>query len=444
MSKLDAKAALEVLREYYATVTKEQFLEDLHRWTPEFFDDEGAEDTAPKNGARNEDGPKHDASKERAMNGSSRNGSKKAFKIVVLPGDGIGPEVVAEGVKVLRSVERRFGHRFDLDEHIVGGAAIDAYGTPLKPETTAAAKRADAVLLGAVGGPKWDDPKAEVRPEQAVLGLRKSLGLYANLRPVRTLPALIDNSTFKPEVIRGVDLLFVRELTGGTYFAKPKKIWTTKAGTRAVDTTFYTEQEIERVVRAAFELARGRRKKVTSVDKANVMATSRLWRIVAERVAAEYPDVEFGHMLADSCAMHLTRRPTDFDVVVADNLFGDLLTDLAAMLGGSLGMLPSASLGAGKASLYEPIHGSAPDIAGKGLANPLATILSVAMLLRHALKLETEAAAVEAAVMRALDDGVRTPDTARAGEKALLCTEMGDLIATSVAEAQPAVAVCPE
>ena len=365
----------------------------------------------------------------------------KAFKIVVLPGDGIGPEVVAEGVKVLRSVEQRFGHRFDLQEHTVGGAAIDAFGTPLKPETLTAAKRADAVLLGAVGGPKWDNPNAETRPELAVLGIRKGLGLYANLRPVKTLPSLIDNSTFKPDVIRGVDLLFVRELTGGTYFAKPKKKWETKTGWRAVDTTFYTEQEIERAVRTAFELARGRRKKVTSVDKANVMETSRLWRIVAERVAAENPDVEFGHMLADSCAMHLTRRPTDFDVVVADNLFGDLLTDLAAMLGGSLGMLPSASLGAGKASLYEPIHGSAPDIAGKGLANPLATILSVAMLLRHALKLETEAAAVEAAVLRALDDGLRTPDTARAGEKALLCAEMGDHIAAAVAEAQPAVAV---
>ncbi len=370
--------------------------------------------------------------------------AKKAYKIVVLPGDGIGPEVVAEGVKVLRSIEKRFGHTFNLEEHTVGGAAIDKYGIPVQPETLAAAKKADAVLLGAVGGPKWDDPKAEVRPEQAVLGLRKGLGLYANLRPVRTLPALIDNSTFKPEVIAGVDLLFVRELTGGTYFAQPKKIWETKAGVRAVDTTFYTEQEIERAVRAAFELAKGRRKKVTSVDKANVMATSRLWRIVAERVAGDYPDIEFGNMLADSCAMHLTRRPTDFDVIVADNLFGDLLTDLAAMLGGSLGMLPSASLGAGKASLYEPIHGSAPDIAGKGLANPLATILSVAMLLRHGLKLEAEAAAIEAAVHQALDEGLRTPDTARAGEKALLCAEMGDQIAASVAaaaEGQAAVAV---
>ena len=216
MTKLDAKIAREALREYFATVTNEQFLADLRRWTPEFFDDETADQA-----------PKEDVPKERRMNGSSKNGAKKTYKIVVLPGDGIGPEVVAEGVKVLRSVERRFGHRFDLQEHTVGGSAIDAFGTPLKPETVTAAKRADAVLLGAVGGPKWDDPKAEVRPEQAVLGLRKSLGLYANLRPVRTLPALIDNSTFKPDVIRGVDLLFVRELTGGTYFARPKKIWDT-------------------------------------------------------------------------------------------------------------------------------------------------------------------------------------------------------------------------
>ena len=238
-----------------------------------------------------------------------------------------------------------------------------------------------------------------------------------------------------------MDLLFVRELTGGTYFAKPKKIWETKPGTRAVDTTLYTEQEIERAVRAAFELARGRRKKVTSVDKANVMATSRLWRIVAERVGADYPDIQLEHMLADACGMHLTRRPTDFDVIVADNLFGDMLTDLAAMLGGSLGMLPSASLGSGRASLYEPIHGSAPDIAGKGLANPLAAILSAAMLLRHALKLETEATVIEAAVQRALEEGLRTPDTARAGEQSLLCSEMGDAIAASVAETQAAVAV---
>jgi 3-isopropylmalate dehydrogenase len=364
----------------------------------------------------------------------------KSFNIVVLPGDGIGPEVVAEGVKALRAVERRFGHRFELREETIGGGAIDAYGVPIRPETVAACKKADAVLLGAVGGPKWDDPNAPVRPEQAVLELRKRLGLYANLRPTRTLPALAGNSTFKEDVVRGVDLLFIRELTGGTYFAKPKKIWDTPRGRRAVDTTAYSEQEIERAVRVGCELARGRRKKLTSVDKANVMATSRLWRQVAERVAAEYPDVEFSHMLADACAMHLTRRPTDFDVIVTDNLFGDLLTDLSAMLAGSLGMLPSASLGDGSRGLYEPIHGSAPDIAGRGLANPLATILSVALLLRHSLKLETEARAVESAVEQALDRGLRTPDTAAPGQRPLTTADMGDAVSEIVEAKQLAVA----
>ena len=356
----------------------------------------------------------------------------QSFRIVVLSGDGIGPEVVAEGVKTLRAIERCFGHRFDVAEEIVGGAAIDAYGVPLRPETISACKRADAVLLGAVGGPKWDDPNATVRPEQAVLELRKRLGLFANLRPVRTLPALVGNSTFREEVVRGVDLLFVRELTGGTYFARPKKVWDTPTGRRAVDTTAYSEGEIERAVRVACELARARRKRLTSVDKANVMATSRLWRQVAQRVASEYPDLSFNHMLADACAMHLTRRPTDFDVIVTDNLFGDLLTDLSAMLAGSLGMLPSASLGSGTLGLYEPIHGSAPDIAGKGLANPLATILSVALLLRHSLKLEDEAQAVEGAVSQVLDDGLRTADTAAAGERALKTAEVGDAVARAV------------
>ena len=367
----------------------------------------------------------------------------RAFRIVVLPGDGIGPEVVAEGVKVLRAVGRRFGHRFELSEETVGGAAIDAYGVPLRPETLAACKGADAVLLGAVGGPKWDDPKANVRPEQAVLELRKRLGLFANLRPVRTLPALVGNSTFKEEVIRGVDLIFVRELTGGTYFARPKKVWNTPRGLRAVDTTAYTEQEIERAVRVGCELARARRKRLTSVDKANVMATSRLWRQVAERVAAEYPDLTFSHVLADACAMQLTRRPTDFDVIVTDNLFGDLLTDLSAMLAGSLGMLPSASLGRGKLGLYEPIHGSAPDIAGQGLANPLATILSVGLLLRHSLDLEAEARAVESAVEQVLDRGLRTPDTAAPGQPALLTGEMGDAVVQGLEARQPAVVASP-
>ncbi|MFN8526622.1 MAG: 3-isopropylmalate dehydrogenase [Chloroflexota bacterium] len=365
---------------------------------------------------------------------------KKSFNIVVLPGDGIGPEVVAQGVRVLRAVGERFGHRFETHEDIVGGGAIDKFGTPMRDETLARAKKADAVLLGAVGGPKWDDPKATVRPEQAVLALRKQLGLFANLRPVKTLPALVGNSTFRPEVITGVDLIFIRELTGGTYFASPKKIWSTARGLKAVDTTLYTEQEIERALRVGFELARKRRKRLHSVDKANVMATSRLWRQVADRVAAEYSDVTFSHMLADACAMHLTRKPTDFDVIVTDNLFGDLLTDLSSMLAGSLGMLPSASLGKGRLGLYEPIHGSAPDIAGKGLANPLATILSVAMMLRLSLGLEQEAAAVEAAVAGALDRGLRTPDTAAPGQQALLTSEMGDAIVESIAAKEPALA----
>ncbi len=368
----------------------------------------------------------------------------RTYKIVVLPGDGIGPEVVAEGMKVLRAVERRFELSFDLREEIVGGGAIDAYGVPLRPETLAACKRADAVLLGAVGGPKWDDPNAPVRPEQAVLELRKRLGLFANLRPVRTLPALVDNSTFRAEVVDGVDLMFVRELTGGTYFAKPKKVWETPRGRRAVDTTAYTEQEIERAVRVGCELARRRRKHLTSVDKANVMATSRLWRQVAERVAADYPDVRFDHMLADACAMHITRRPTDFDVIVTDNLFGDLLTDLSSMLAGSLGMLPSASLGTvtstGTLGLYEPIHGSAPDIAGKGLANPMATILSMALLLRHSLGLVEAARAVEVAVETTLDRGDRTSDTAPPGQRALSTSEMGDRIADTISQRELALA----
>ncbi len=411
---IDPKVAGEILRKHFAEVTPKQFVRNLKKSNPYLF--------------------------SRAWSKPSDSAMTRPFRIVVLPGDGIGPEVVAEGVKVLRALNRRFWRSFDIQEETIGGAAIDAYGVPLRPETLEACKSADAVLLGAVGGQKWDDPNAPVRPEQAVLGLRKGLGLFANLRPVRTLPALVGNSTFKAEVITGVDLIFVRELTGGTYFANPKKIWRTARGQRAVDTTLYTEQEIERAVRVGFELARGRRKRLHSVDKANVMATSRLWRQVAERVAADYPDVQFSHMLADACAMHLTRRPTDFDVIVTDNLFGDLLTDLSSMLAGSLGLLPSASLGVGKLGLYEPIHGSAPDIAGKGLANPLATILSVALLLRHSLGLEAEARAVESAVEDALNRGLRTPDTAAPGEHALLTQEMGDAIAAAVEEKATALA----
>jgi 3-isopropylmalate dehydrogenase len=351
----------------------------------------------------------------------------------VLPGDGIGPEVVAEAVKVLRALP---GLDFLLDEDLVGGAAIDAHGTALRPETVKLAKKSDAVLFGAVGGPKWDDPKAEVRPEQAILGLRAALGTFANLRPARMQPALVHLSPLKPEIVQGADVLFIRELVAGTYFAKPKKYWQTQSGEwRAVDTCAYTEPQVERTVRMAFELARGRRKKVHVADKQNVMATSRLWRDVATRVAAEYSDVEFQAILADALAMHLLYRPGQFDVVVTDNLFGDMITDEAAALAGSMGLMPSASLGSGRnrlggyLGLYEPIHGTAPDIAGQKKANPIATIQSLALLLRYSLKLEREARAIEAAIEDAIELGLRTPDIARQGEKTVSTAEMGDAIA---------------
>jgi 3-isopropylmalate dehydrogenase len=354
------------------------------------------------------------------------------FNILILPGDGIGPEVVKEGCRVLEAVHDRFGHEFELIEETIGGAAIDRYGVPIRDETINLARQSDAVLFGAVGGPKWDDPKAPIRPEQAVLRLRKDLDLFANLRPTRAFPALLGSSTLKPEVVSGVDFIFIRELTGGTYFAEPKRVWQTADGRQSVDTCFYTEQEIARVVRVAFEIARGRKKVVHSIDKANVMATSRLWRQVAEEVAREYPDVKLVHVLADACAMHMLRRPTDYDVLVADNLFGDMLTDEAAMLAGSLGLMPSASLGSGSLGLYEPIHGSAPDIAGQGKANPLATVLSVALMLRHSLKLEQEALAVEQAVDDVLARGLRTPDLSGGDGSVLSTAEMGEAVADSV------------
>jgi 3-isopropylmalate dehydrogenase len=364
---------------------------------------------------------------------------KKDFSVLVLPGDGVGPEVVGEACKVIEAVVDRFGHRFELTEETVGGAAIDRFGLPIKDETVQRARQADAVLFGAVGGPKWDDPRASVRPEQAILRLRKDLGLFANLRPTRVFGPLIERSNLKASALQGVDFIFVRELTGGTYFAPPKKIWETGRGRRGVDTCFYTEQEIARVVRVGFQLAQRRRKVLHSIDKANVLATSRLWRQVAEEVGREFPDVELIHMLADSCAMHLLRRPSDFDVLVSDNLFGDMLTDEASMLAGSLGMMPSASLGRGSRGLFEPIHGTAPDIAGQGKANPLATILSVAMLLRWSLKLPQEADAVEQAVEQVLADGLRTPDLIAEdrpldpSEGRLVSTaEMGDAVASAL------------
>ena len=328
--------------------------------------------------------------------------------IVLLPGDGIGPEVVRETRLVLEELGPAFGLDFRFETHLLGGRAIDETGQALPDETLAACKRADAILLGAVGGPKWSDPAAKVRPEQGLLALRKELNLYANLRPVKIFPQLRDASSLKPDVLDGVDLLVVRELTGGLYFG-PRE----EGDDRAYDTLLYTAEEAARVVRVAARAARQRRGKLTSVDKANVLASSRLWRKTAARVMAEeFPDVTFEHQLVDAMAMHLIRRPADFDVVVSGNLFGDILTDEAAMLAGSMGMLPSASLGDGKQGLYEPIHGSAPDIAGQGVANPLATILSAAMMLRHSFGQEEAAAAIETAVEQALAAGYRTPDLA--------------------------------
>jgi 3-isopropylmalate dehydrogenase len=335
-------------------------------------------------------------------------------KIVALPGDGIGPEIVREGVRVLRAVADRFGHEFVIEEHLIGGIAIDETQTALPQQTLAACGTADAVLLGAVGGPKWSDPNAKIRPEQGLLALRKSLGLFANLRPVTVHPDLLDVSPLKPEVLRGTDIMVVRELTGGIYFGEKQR-----TADSASDLCTYTVEEIQRVTRVAGNLARARRKSIVSVDKANVLETSRLWRSVVEDVVRrEFPDVRLEHMLVDAAAMHLIRRPATFDVMLTENMFGDILTDEASMLAGSLGLLPSASVGAAKLGVYEPIHGSAPDIAGKGIANPYATILSVAMLLRHSLDLHEEASLVERAVAEAIRGGVRTADIAGNGPAA--------------------------
>ncbi|RAN75293.1 3-isopropylmalate dehydrogenase [Bacillus sp. SRB_336] len=326
-------------------------------------------------------------------------------RIVTLPGDGVGPEVTAAAVAVLKTVAARYEHVFAFEEQLIGGSAIDACGDPLPAASLAACRSADAVLLGAVGGPKWSDPNAPVRPEQGLLALRAALGVYANLRPLQVHPALADLSPLKNEKLKDVDVLFVRELTGGAYFGAK-----TRSADAATDECRYTVTEIERVVRRAFDLARGRRHHVTSVDKANVLETSRLWRSTVQHIAAEYPDVKLEHQLVDSMAMLLLTQPNRYDVVVTENLFGDILTDEAAALAGSLGLLPSASLGDGKAGLYEPIHGSAPDIAGAGVANPVGAILSAALLLRHSLGLEAEAVAVEAAVEQVLQHGPHSRD----------------------------------
>ena len=347
-------------------------------------------------------------------------------KIVLLPGDGIGPEVVGEARRVLDAVAQLFGHQFEYSTHLLGGCAIDATGTALPEATLKACQASHAVLLGAVGGPKWDDPSAKVRPEQGLLAIRKGLGLYANLRPVKAIPSLAKLSPLKPERVAGVDFIVIRELTGGLYFGQPKGRTKTAEGETAVDTLIYTDVEIRRIVRLAFQLARGRRKLVTSIDKANVLESSRLWRQVAMEVGKEFPDVKLEHQLVDSAAMRLITQAAQFDVIVTENMFGDILTDEAAVLAGSLGLLPSASLGEGKLGLYEPIHGSAPDIAGKGIANPTGTILSAAMLLRHSLGLEAEARAIEAAVSAAIDEGCHTGDLGAA--KPINTTQMGDAV----------------
>jgi len=354
-------------------------------------------------------------------------------RVVTLPGDGISPEVVAEAVKVMRKVARVYGHTFEFEQGLVGGAAIDATGEPLPAETLALCRKSDGVLLGAVGDPKYDDPSSPVRPEQGLLALRKGLGVFANLRPVKLYRQLLHASTIKPGVIEGVDLLVVRELTGGLYFGERgrKDVDGMEA---AYDTMFYTAPEIERVVRVAFELARKRRKKVTSVDKANVLESSRLWREVAARVAEDYADVEFESMYVDIAAMRLVRYPEVFDVIVTNNMFGDILTDEASMIAGSMGMLPSGAIGAHKPGLFEPIHGSAPKYTGQNVVNPIAAILSAAMLLRHSLGLEAEAQAIERAVHKVLEEGYRTRDIYEEERTMVGTKEMGDLIAERVEE----------
>ena len=367
-----------------------------------------------------------------------------AATIVMLPGDGVGPEVVAAAAMVLDAVASRFGHVFIFREALIGGAAIDAADDPLPNETIALCREADAVLLGAVGGPRWNSPSARVRPEQGLLGLRRALGLYANLRPVVPYPSLASASPFRPEHLTSVDILVVRELTGGIYFGE-KRLERSPAddGEIATDVSVYTTAEVERIVRVAAELARARRRRLTSVDKANVLETSRLWRRTVTRVIAdEFPDVTVEHMLVDSCAMRLVQRPFDLDVVVTENMFGDILTDEAAVLAGSIGLLPSASLGAAtggarRAGLYEPIHGSAPDIAGRGIANPIGAILSAALLCRFSLGLEEEARAIERAVRLTIDEGILTRDVASDAARGTSTDAVAERVVTHVQDGAP-------
>ena len=349
--------------------------------------------------------------------------------ICLLPGDGIGPEIVAEAVKVLRAVEKKFGHSFTMTEALLGGAAIDAVGVPLLDATVEACKAADAVFLGAVGGPKWDTIDPAIRPERGLLGIRKALGLFANLRPATLFPELAGACLLRPDIsAKGLDLIVVRELTGGIYFGQPAGTEVRDGLRTGFNTMIYNEEEIARIGRVAFSTARKRRKKVCSVDKANVLAVSRVWREVMIEVGKEFPDVELTHLYVDNAAMQLVRDPSQFDVIVTGNLFGDILSDEASVITGSIGMLPSASLGTGNPGLFEPIHGSAPDIAGQGKANPLATILSAAMMLRLAFDMDAEAAAIEGAVHKVLSDGFRTGDIMEAGKTQLSTTAMGDKV----------------
>ena len=351
-------------------------------------------------------------------------------RVAVLPGDGVGPEVTAQAVKALKAIEQVIGPAFRLQNGMIGGCAVEATTVPLPAETIAVCNNAEAILLGAVGGPQWDSKRPEVRPEQGLLQLRQRLGLYVNLRPAKVLDSLINMSALKPNLVRGTDLVIVRELMGGIYFGNPRGIFAKNGERMGINTEVYREHEVERIAHRAFQLARTRRRKVTSVDKANVLETSRLWREVVTRIARSYPDVELSHLYVDSCAMRLIDRPTSFDVILTNNMFGDILSDEAAMLTGSIGLLPSASLGE-HAALYEPVHGSAPDIAGRNRANPVGAIASVAMMLRYSFRMEAVAEAVEMAIERILKRGVRTPELP--GRKRPVTTSrMGDLIAEEI------------
>lgn len=362
------------------------------------------------------------------------------YSISVLAGDGIGPEVIEQAVRVLENIGKRYHHSFNLQNALVGVAAIETEGDAISDSTMQLCLNSDAILFGAVGGiPRFEGPNSKVQPERALFRLRKELELYANLRPVHPLRALLNASTIKPEALKGTDLLVVRELTGGLYFGKPSEIRETSSGLEAIDTLVYSEKEIERIVRTAFELARGRRKKVTSVDKANVLSSSRLWRRTADQIALDYADVKLEHLLVDTCAMQLIRQPSSFDVIVTENMFGDILTDEASMLAGSMGMLPSASLGTRKTAyglfgLYEPIHGSAPDIAGQNKANPIAAILTAALMLRYSFNLQQEALAIENAVEKVIESGYRTIDLQGPGMETVGTQEMGQLIAEKITE----------